>query len=226
MEKAFLVRTRRATVLVGAAVVLLAVYAQVVAQQKSAVRAFTDGDWPRLPGTSPVTKYSKLKQIDTTNVSKLAPAWTFEGVGAQQTPIVVDAVMYASTSTGVVAIDSDTGKLIWRYGAAPAAGAGAGGGRGGRGALRLVVRDARVAQVERSHRWPRRAAGARGQAPEAVGPAIAGNQPAPGQGRGAGAGDGGGRGAPCQRRQVPVARPRAAASPTGLATERCQPASS
>ncbi len=150
-------RTRGATLLVGAAVVLLVIYAQVVAQQKIAVRAFTDGDWPRLAGDYAGQKYSKLKQIDTTNVSKLVSAWTFEGVGAQQTPIVVDGVMYASTSTGVVALDADTGKLIWRYGPVPTPGAG-GGRRGGRGAPGAgAPGGARRSQRCRWRRWSRRA---------------------------------------------------------------------
>jgi quinoprotein glucose dehydrogenase len=124
-------RIRGVSLCAVAAGMVLAVYAHLNAQQNTAVRAFTDGDWPRLAGDFGGTKYSKLKQIDTSNVAKLAPAWTFEGVGAEQTPIVVDGVMYASTSTGVVALDADSGKLIWRYGAVPPAG---GGGRRGRGA--------------------------------------------------------------------------------------------
>ncbi|HZN78201.1 MAG TPA: hypothetical protein VFC01_00725, partial [Mycobacterium sp.] len=125
-------RIRGVSLCVGAVGIVLAVYAHLNAQQKTAVRAFTDGDWPRYAGDFAGTKYSKLKQIDASNVSKLVAAWTFEGVGAEQTPIVVDGVMYASTSTGVVALDADTGKLIWRYGAVPPAGGG--GGRRGRGA--------------------------------------------------------------------------------------------
>ena len=90
---------------------------------------FTDGDWPRFAGDFAGTKYSKLTQINTKNVSSLAQAWTFQGVGTQQTPIVIGGVLYASTPTGAVALDADTGMLIWRYGTVPTPG---GGGRGGR----------------------------------------------------------------------------------------------
>src|SRR5262245_56361355 len=107
-----------------AALLLVALLIPVIAQDntnaRTAVRPFADGDWPRYTGDLAGTRYSKLKQINTTNVSKLAPAWTFAGVGGEETPIVVNGVMYASTSTGVVAVDGDTGKEIWRYGAAPA----------------------------------------------------------------------------------------------------------
>ena len=44
-------------------------------------------------------------------------AWTFAGVGAQQTPIVVNGILYASASSGVVALDGATGEVVWRYGA-------------------------------------------------------------------------------------------------------------
>ena len=111
---------------------LLALLVPTVGQNgtRTTTPRFTDGDWPRYTGDFAGTRYSKLKQINTNNVGRLASAWTFAGVGAQQTPIAIDGVIYASTSTGVVAMDGDTGKEIWRYGAVPAAG---GGGRGGRG---------------------------------------------------------------------------------------------
>ena len=86
-------------------------------------------DWPRFAGDLAGTRYSTLKQINTQNVATLIPAWTITGVGSQETPIVVNGIMYASTTTGVVAVEADSGKEVWRYGA-PAA---AGGGRGGRG---------------------------------------------------------------------------------------------
>jgi quinoprotein glucose dehydrogenase len=180
-------------VLLAVAAALAGISVHVLAQQGSGVRAFTDADWPRYAGDYAGTKFSKLKQIDTTNVSRLVKAWTFEGVGAEQTPIVVDGVMYASTSTGVVALDADNGTLVWRYGAVPAPGGGGGGRRGG----------------GRGPGGPGGApgGGARGQAPAAdAGDAAAqaGDAPAaapaapgaPGAARGGGpAGGGGGRGA-------------------------------
>ena len=111
----------------------MAVSVHLTARQSGGVKPFTDADWPRFAGDFAGTKYSKLTQINTGNVSRLAQAWTFAGVGTQQTPIVLGGVMYASTPGGVVALDADTGSVVWRYGTAPAAGAG-GGGRRGRGA--------------------------------------------------------------------------------------------
>jgi len=157
-------RIQRA-VLFGTAAVLLffALLVPVIAQnntsQRNTVRRFTDADWPRYTGDLAGTRYSKLKQIDTSNVTKLASAWTFQGVGGEETPIVVEGILYATTSTGVVALDADTGKLIWRYGAEPAPAGAAGGRGGGRGA----------------------AAGAPPAAPAGAGPIP----PAPGGGAGA-----------------------------------------
>src|SRR5688500_8860125 len=65
------------------------------------------------------TRFSKLKQITTENVKQLGLMWSFnlESVrGVEATPIVVDGIMYVSTSWSVVhAVDARTGKKIWTY---------------------------------------------------------------------------------------------------------------
>jgi glucose dehydrogenase len=106
-------RTSRAYSLAGIVVAGLAAFgAHLVAQQKSAVPALTDADWPRYAGDLAGTKHSKLTQINTSNVATLTQAWTFQGVGTQQTPIAVNGVMYASTPTGAVALDGATGAVV------------------------------------------------------------------------------------------------------------------
>src|SRR5262249_53447631 len=68
-------------------------------------------------------RYSPLKQIDTTNVSKLARAWTYDISGgsnrlrpAEVTPLVVNGVMYLTTPYGrAVALEPETGKEIWTF---------------------------------------------------------------------------------------------------------------
>ena len=74
------------------------------------------------PGNS---RYSPLKQINTSNVAKLTQAWVFDtrptpGAKAnrqsQTTPLVIDGVMYAVTlHNTLVALDPQTGKQIWVY---------------------------------------------------------------------------------------------------------------
>src|SRR5262245_36906546 len=81
-------------------------------------------DWPTYGHDLASTRYSTLKQIDTTNVAKLVPAWTYHmNTGGaprrgklEATPLVVNDVMYLPTSDGaVVALDPEKGKELWRY---------------------------------------------------------------------------------------------------------------
>jgi quinoprotein glucose dehydrogenase len=80
-------------------------------------------DWPswgRDPGNQ---RFSPLKQINTSNVSKLVPAWQYqmkkEGQpfrASQSTPLVVGGVMYLSFPFyRVVALEPETGKVLWEY---------------------------------------------------------------------------------------------------------------
>src|ERR1700730_17724093 len=78
----------------------------------------THSDWPSYGGSYSAWRHSALKQIDTGNVSKLAPAWVFQTGdyenGLQATPIVIDGVLYLSTSNSwAFALDGATGRLIW-----------------------------------------------------------------------------------------------------------------
>jgi PQQ-dependent dehydrogenase (methanol/ethanol family) len=70
-------------------------------------------------GSYAQTRYNLNKQINGDNVSKLRPAFTFqtEVLESMQTaPIVIDGVMYITTSYNhVYAIDAVTGKQFWHY---------------------------------------------------------------------------------------------------------------
>lgn len=65
------------------------------------------------------TRFSTLKQINTSNAKKLGLAWSYElktTRGVQATPIVVDGVMYVSGPWSVVfAMDARTGKKLWTF---------------------------------------------------------------------------------------------------------------
>jgi glucose dehydrogenase len=76
-------------------------------------------DWT-LPGRDLANRhFSPLHQVDTTNVGRLVPRWTFHSGargGFETTPLVVDGVMYATIpGDDVVALDAASGKQIWRY---------------------------------------------------------------------------------------------------------------
>src|SRR5271154_2759924 len=67
------------------------------------------------------TRYSELKQINTDNVHKIAPAWTFStGVlrGHEGSPLIIGDVMYvhAPFPNTVFALDlNDSGRILWKY---------------------------------------------------------------------------------------------------------------
>ena len=59
------------------------------------------------------------RQINTTNVSKLRPAWIFQTEvkeSLETSPIVINGVMYVTTSFNhVYALDARTGEEIWHF---------------------------------------------------------------------------------------------------------------
>jgi len=75
------------------------------------------GNWLTHGRTYSEQRYSPLASIDTATVGTLGLAWSYElrtPRGASATPLVVDGVMYLSSSWSIVyALDARTGKEIW-----------------------------------------------------------------------------------------------------------------
>src|SRR6201991_511736 len=77
--------------------------------------------WVMQQGDDANTRYSKLNQINASNVKKLVPAWTFStGVlrGHEGGPLVIGDVMYVHTPfpNTVYALDlNHEGRIIWKY---------------------------------------------------------------------------------------------------------------
>src|SRR5947209_20014869 len=108
---------------------LLATGLGLIAMQGSTARADEALDklaqdpkqWVMQQGDNANTRYSKLKQINSTNASKLQVAWTFStGVlrGHEGGPLVVGDVMYvhAPFPNTVFALDrNNEGKILWKY---------------------------------------------------------------------------------------------------------------
>jgi len=76
-------------------------------------------DWPAYGGAPENRHYSKLAQINRSNVKRLAVAWSFdtqEEGGLQTSPIIVEGALYGITPTQkVFALDAVTGKLLWKF---------------------------------------------------------------------------------------------------------------
>jgi glucose dehydrogenase len=113
---------------VGAALALaFAASALLFAQQNAATRStnVAPGDWPGFNRDLASTRYSPLTQINAKNVARLKPAWSYKTGklrnagsitgGSEVTPIVINGVMYLTTTEKVVALAADTGKEIWSY---------------------------------------------------------------------------------------------------------------
>ena len=76
-------------------------------------------DWPSYGLDYAETRFSKLKQVNDSNVKQLGLAWSYNlesTRGVEATPLVVDGVMYVTASWSVVhAVDVRTGKRIWSF---------------------------------------------------------------------------------------------------------------
>lgn len=74
-------------------------------------------DWPVYGHDPGGMRYSPLRQIDTSNVTRLERAWTFHtgSKGSETTPLMIEGVLYLTSDEGIFAVDPETGAPIWRY---------------------------------------------------------------------------------------------------------------
>src|SRR5205809_2023667 len=108
---------------IGMVAVTWAVMAQQSRRVDDAVlkNASKSGDEWLTYGQNPgETRYSPLKQIDVTNVSRVGLAWSYDvgpGGGSQEgTPLFWNGTIYGITNWSVVfALDARTGKERWRW---------------------------------------------------------------------------------------------------------------
>jgi alcohol dehydrogenase (cytochrome c) len=78
----------------------------------------SDADWRTYNGDVGGNRFTTLRQIDATNVNRVAPKWIFRIPNSgrlQGTPIVADGVMYVTHANECYALDAGTGRQIWRY---------------------------------------------------------------------------------------------------------------
>lgn len=90
-----------------------------VSQEMLNKAASNKQDWLLPKGSYSQTRYYPASQINTKNVNKLRPAFIFQTAvleSMETTPLVVDGVMYLTTSYDhVYAINATTGQEYWHY---------------------------------------------------------------------------------------------------------------
>jgi alcohol dehydrogenase (cytochrome c) len=90
------------------------------AAKAPAAEHFDADDWPVFGRDRDNTRFAPQTQIDSKSISRLGEAWSDDLGGDQYLqesfPIVVDGVVYVTTSTDeVYAYDGATGKVKWKY---------------------------------------------------------------------------------------------------------------
>jgi alcohol dehydrogenase (cytochrome c) len=77
------------------------------------------GNWLTYSGNYSAQRYSHLTEITSSNVLRLRPAWVYQIRATdtlETTPLVVDGIMYLSEPGGsVTALDTLTGRPLWKY---------------------------------------------------------------------------------------------------------------
>lgn len=81
--------------------------------------AASTAEWPSYGLDYAETRFSRLDQVDASNVKRLGLVWSYDlesTRGVEATPLVVDGVMYVTASWSVVhAIDVRTGRRLWTF---------------------------------------------------------------------------------------------------------------
>lgn len=75
-------------------------------------------NWTSYNGDYTGRRYSSLNQINVSNVSKLRASWAFHPGNSQRleaTPLVVRGIMYVTSANDAVALDAQTGRVLWRH---------------------------------------------------------------------------------------------------------------
>jgi alcohol dehydrogenase (cytochrome c) len=78
----------------------------------------SEAGWPTYDGQPDGNRYTKLTQINKSNLSRLGPKWMFpvpNGGRLEVTPVVVDGIMYVTVANECYALDAGTGRQIWHY---------------------------------------------------------------------------------------------------------------
>ena len=75
-------------------------------------------DWTTYNGDASGNRYSKVTQINKTNVARMTPRWIFPIPNVsviENTPLVIEGVMYVSSANECYALDAGSGRAIWHF---------------------------------------------------------------------------------------------------------------
>ena len=75
-------------------------------------------NWLSYNGDYTGRRYSSLAQINTINVSELRAQWVFHSSNSSDlevTPVVVDGLMFVTSSNDAFALDARSGRVVWHY---------------------------------------------------------------------------------------------------------------
>jgi alcohol dehydrogenase (cytochrome c) len=78
----------------------------------------TGANWTSYNGDYTGRRFSGLREINIANVAKLRAAWVFHPGNSQTleaTPVVINGMMYVTSSNDVFALDARTGRGVWHY---------------------------------------------------------------------------------------------------------------
>src|SRR6478736_3953773 len=110
----------RKLLVLSSTVITIALSAQARRIDDNALKTVVGDEWLTYGLTQSETRFSPLKDINTTNVGRLGAVWASDvgsgGGGQEATPLVWNGTIYGITNWSVVfAVDARTGKQRWRW---------------------------------------------------------------------------------------------------------------
>jgi alcohol dehydrogenase (cytochrome c) len=78
----------------------------------------TAANWTSYNGDYTGRRYSSLRDLNVSNISRLSAAWVFHPGNSQRleaTPLVVRGIMYLTSANHAFALDARTGRELWHY---------------------------------------------------------------------------------------------------------------
>ena len=103
---------------VAAAVVAVALTAELQSQTPGDGRGYPVQDWPVVGGNWSSSRYSALSDVTPETIERLGGAWVASldgGAASRATPVVKDGILYLTAGANVFAIDAETGEAAWRW---------------------------------------------------------------------------------------------------------------